>query len=86
MHVGFWFGKSEGQKPLGRLQRSCGNNIKVDRIEILFYRCVRLEENVNNTCTALQSETVRNGVAHTETKFGIGTERGTKQASGFICS
>jgi hypothetical protein len=50
----------------------------VDRIEIPFYRCVDLENSVNNPCSALESEAVRNGVAGTETKFGIGAERGTK--------
>jgi len=50
----------------------------VDRIEIPFYLCVSLEKNVNNTCTALDSEAVRNGVARTGTKFGIGAERGTE--------
>ena len=50
----------------------------MDRIEIPFYRCVRLEKNVNNAFTALQSEAVRNGVAGTEIKFRIGAERGTK--------
>ena len=85
MHIVFWFGKSEGQKPIGRPQRICEGNIKVDRIEIAFCRCVNFENNVNNTCSALESEAVRNGVAGTETKFGIGAERGPKQASRFIC-
>jgi hypothetical protein len=71
MHMGCWFGKSEGQKPLGKPQRNFGNNMKVDRKEIPFYRCVSLEKNVNNKCTALESEAVRNGIARTETKFGV---------------
>jgi hypothetical protein len=50
----------------------------VDRIEILFHRCVSLEKNVNNACTALESEAIRNGVARTEIKFGIGAERDAK--------
>lgn len=50
----------------------------MDRIEILFCRCVSLEKNVNITSTALESEAVRNGVARTEIKFGIGAERDTK--------
>ena len=50
----------------------------MDRIEIPFYRFVSFEKNVNNTCTAWESEAIRNGVAGTETKFGIGAERGTK--------
>jgi hypothetical protein len=34
MRIGYWWGKSEGQRPLGRPRRKWVDNIKMDLLEI----------------------------------------------------
>ena len=34
MYTGFWWGKDEGKRPVGRPRRKCENNIKMDLKEV----------------------------------------------------
>ena len=34
MHTGFWWGKREGKRPLGKLRRRWEDNIKMDLQEV----------------------------------------------------
>jgi hypothetical protein len=34
MHIGYWWGKPEGKRPLGRPRRRWVDNIKMDLIDV----------------------------------------------------